>query len=190
MIFLLLLLCQISSISSHKSPFSVRAPQSPSSVCRFLHHSRHHRTHPLIQIAFDLRGGSSSSDEDSSSDIESNGDEEEDETNKSEMKHVKCVLCGQEIIASSQEDCEAHMAVCPAFARVHPEHGETNPEGVYPPKGTDNSDVEENTPEPKDIDSMSVKELRSLILQSGLSDKDCIEKADLKERAKEALELK
>jgi hypothetical protein len=68
----------------------------------------------------------------------------------------------------------------------HPEHGETNPQGVYPPK----DDVEQNAPEPKDIDSMSVKELRSLILQSGLSDKDCIEKADLQARAKEALELK
>lgn len=168
--FLLLLLCQISSTSSHKSPFSVRAPQSPSSVCRF-HHTRHH-THPLIQIASELRGGSSS--------------DEEDQTNKSAMKNVRCVLCGQEIMASSQEDCEAHMAVCPAFARVHPEHGETNPQGVYPPK----DDVEQNAPEPKDIDSMSVKELRSLILQSGLSDKDCIEKADLQARAKEALELK
>lgn len=73
------------------------------------------------------------------------------------------------------------MAVCPAFARVHPENGETNPEGVYPPK--------EEEEEKKDIESMSVKELRTLILKSGLSDKDCIEKADLKARAKEALDL-
>ena len=103
------------------------------------------------------------------------------------MKSCHCVLCGEEIIASCQEDCEAHMAVCPAFARVHPEDGKTNPNGVYPPEPQATNREETSKPQPDDIESMSVKELRKLISQAGLSDSDCIEKKDLQARAKDAI---
>ena len=75
------------------------------------------------------------------------------------------------------------MAVCPAFARVHPESGGTNPNGVYPPDQNDNqSNVTSEM-----IDAMSVKELRRFIRKAGLSDKDCIEKQDLQAKARDAL---
>ena len=108
------------------------------------------------------------------------------------MKSCRCVLCGQEIIASCQEDCEAHMAICPAFARVHPENGETNPEGVYPPSSSSSSSENniQESQQPKDIENMSIKELRRIILQAGLSDSDCIEKKELQARAREAMEQK
>ena len=99
------------------------------------------------------------------------------------MKSCRCVLCGQDIVASCQEDCEAHMAVCPAFARVHPESGGTNPNGVYPP---DQNDIQSNVTSEM-IDAMSVKELRRFIHKAGLSDKDCIEKQDLQAKARDAL---
>eukprot|EP00980_Cylindrotheca_fusiformis_P006442 scaffold1376_cov125-Cylindrotheca_fusiformis.AAC.8 len=177
---LLLLFCQVVCASSHKSPSTAAAGRTglkPRTAFerQFLFHNP--RLPSFFQIASsELRGGSSSI---------SDSDMVEEE--QSEMRRCPCVLCGQEIIATSQADCEAHMAVCPAFARVHQENGETNPQGVYPPKESAN---EENTKEPKDIDSMSVKELRKLILESGLTDTDCIEKADLRARAREALNLK
>lgn len=115
------------------------------------------------------------------------------DSNNSTMKQCRCVLCGQEILAESQEDCEAHMAVCPAFARVHPLDGSTNPNGVYPPGSEPTGDptphVEEvqNTESDVDVYSMSVKELKRIITNAGLSHADCIEKSDLQARAQEAL---
>ena len=105
------------------------------------------------------------------------------------MKSCRCVLCGQEIIANSQEDCEKHMEICPAFARVHPLNGTTNPEGVYPPSSSSSETKVQELQQPKDIENMSVKELRRIILQAGLSDSDCIEKKELQARAREAMEL-
>ena len=37
-----------------------------------------------------------------------------------------------------------------------------------------------------DVDAMSIKELKSLIKSAGLGFADCLEKADLKQRAREA----
>ena len=38
----------------------------------------------------------------------------------------------------------------------------------------------------KDVEAMSIKELKALITSAGLSTKDCVEKADLRRRAVEA----
>ena len=131
--------------------------------------------------AFSLRGGQEENDTDNNN-INSNNTAEE-------MKSCRCVLCGQEIIASCQADCEAHMAVCPAFSRVHPENGETNPQGVYPPsQSQDTTTTIQEPQESKAIEEMSIKELRRIIRQSGLSDSDCIEKQDLQNRARESMQ--
>mmetsp|Transcript_3603 Transcript_3603/g.5274 ORF Transcript_3603/g.5274 Transcript_3603/m.5274 type:complete len:119 (-) Transcript_3603:232-588(-) len=111
------------------------------------------------------------------------------------MKKCRCVLCGKMIIAETQEDCVTHMAQCEAFQRVHPEDGDVNPNGVYPPQeeGHREEHTDGNTTKKSgviaeaNVDEMSVKELRQLITKSGLSYTDCIEKNDLRTRAKEAI---
>ena len=130
-----------------------------------------------------LRGG----------DCDSGFEEEHDEEEPNIMKSIRCVLCGQEFVASCQDDCEAHMANCSAFTRVHPESGATNPDGVYPPQEQEQQQhqapafaSQSSLFEAKQIEEMSVKELRAFIQESGLSDKDCIEKQDLQERARQA----
>jgi hypothetical protein len=107
-------------------------------------------------------------------------------------KKCRCVLCGQMIIAETQDDCVAHMEECEAFQRVHPEDGgETNPNGVYPDgRGqvpATKLDGEELKVAETDLDKMSIKELRQTISYAGLSYSDCIEKSDLRARAREAL---
>ena len=162
-------------------------------------------------------------------------------------KYCQCVLCGETIVADSQEECTAHMEVCQAFQNTHPEGKPTNPNAVYTNQHHnnhttsssssssnnncsnaddilqegDNREREEdyNSTSTKDIDTtttitpttttdykdnsmcseddkssssvkvvdqMSIKELKRFIRQAGLSDKDCIEKVDLQNRAKEA----
>mmetsp|Transcript_3826 Transcript_3826/g.5855 ORF Transcript_3826/g.5855 Transcript_3826/m.5855 type:complete len:117 (-) Transcript_3826:237-587(-) len=111
------------------------------------------------------------------------------------MKKCRCVLCGKMIIAETQDDCVTHMAQCEAFQRVHPEDGEVNPNGVYPPQeGVHGEETTDGNTTKKsavtveaNVDEMSVKELRQLITKSGLSYTDCIEKSDLRTRAKEAI---
>ena len=46
-------------------------------------------------------------------------------------KYCQCVLCGETIVADSQEECTAHMEVCQAFQNTHPEGKPTNPNAVY-----------------------------------------------------------
>ncbi|OEU11188.1 hypothetical protein FRACYDRAFT_246300 [Fragilariopsis cylindrus CCMP1102] len=160
-------------------------------------------------------------------------------------KYCQCVLCGETIVADSQEECTAHMEVCQAFQNTHPEGKPTNPNAVYTNQHHnhttsssssssnnnnnsnayydilqegDNRETEEDsnstsssakeidtttttTTDYKDnticseddkisisvvVDQMSIKELNRFIRQAGLSDKDCIEKVDLQNRAKEA----
>ena len=163
-------------------------------------------------------------------------------------KYCQCVLCGETIVADSQEECTAHMEVCQAFQNTHPEGKPTNPNAVYTNQHHnnhttssssssnnnnnnnssssnyaydilqegDNRETEEDnnststkeidtttttTTDYKDnsicseddkisisvvVDQMSIKELKRFIRQAGLSDKDCNEKVDLQNRAKEA----
>mmetsp|Transcript_1297 Transcript_1297/g.1786 ORF Transcript_1297/g.1786 Transcript_1297/m.1786 type:complete len:178 (+) Transcript_1297:76-609(+) len=127
------------------------------------------------------------------------------------MKKCRCVLCGQMIIAETQEDCVKHMEQCTAFQRVHPEDGDLNPNGVYPPQeqGSSNDAASSSTMTPpqeqavqndndatkdkytteSNVEELSIKEMRQLITKCGLSYADCIEKIDLRTRAKEALRL-
>ena len=154
------------------------------------------------------------------------------------MKQCRCVLCGEMILAETQEDCVAHMQVCEAFCRVHPPSSEgggggvkTNPNGIYPPQeeevaappaataaaaaavpapGDENDKSssarararaqeeeeeiwnDKNTAvlEEVDDDQMSVREMKELISNSGLTYSDCLEKKDLRNRAREALFIK
>ena len=157
-------------------------------------------------------------------------------------KYCQCVLCGETIVADSQEECTVHMEVCQAFQNTHPEGKPTNPNAVYTNQHHnnhttsisssssnnnslqegDNREMEEdnNSTSTKEIDTtttattttttttdcidnsicseddkisisvvvdqMSIKELKRFIRQAGLSDKDCIEKVDLQNRANEA----
>ena len=57
----------------------------------------------------------------------------DDDENENIMtkKYCQCVLCGETIIADSQEECTAHMEVCQAFQNTHPEGKPTNPNAVY-----------------------------------------------------------
>mmetsp|Transcript_32349 Transcript_32349/g.78650 ORF Transcript_32349/g.78650 Transcript_32349/m.78650 type:complete len:190 (-) Transcript_32349:60-629(-) len=136
---------------------------------------------PIIQ---NIRGGYS---DDSPSADTNNAESPATTDDKSTMKQCRCVLCGQEILAESQADCEAHMAVCPAFGRVHPHGGSTNPNGVYPPGSEPNKEEMPSVEEIQDVNSMSVKELKRIITNAGFSHADCIEKSDLQARAEEAL---
>lgn len=126
--------------------------------------------------------------------------------NNNQAKACRCVLCGNDFFAASQEDCVAHMEECQAFARVHPESGGTNPDGVYPGgKNPASATASTTTPIPnnnnadpattvdvselqKAIEEMSIKELRQVIVRGGLEYKDCIEKQELQQRAREARE--
>ena len=67
------------------------------------------------------------------SSAENNNDQ--DNMDGTTLKSCRCVLCGEEFVASSPEECMAHMEACQAFGRVHPTSGETNPDGVYPLAG-------------------------------------------------------
>jgi hypothetical protein len=154
--------------SKQKLPRTNKAIGVPASTA-FINLKQH-----SLYRAIQLRGGA-----DNSNALNDTGE-------SSEMKTCRCVLCGEEIVASCQEDCVAHMAVCPAFTRVHPENGKTNPNGVYSPPA---NNLEASKTQIKDIQSMSVKELKKLISQAGLSDSDCIEKKDLQARARDALAL-
>lgn len=93
-------------------------------------------------------------------------------------------------VAESQEDCVAHMETCAKFQQVHPKDGETNLNGVYDNIGETVDQL--GTKQPKreliDVDSMSVKELRQVISQAGLTMADCIEKSELQARARKAMQ--
>lgn len=132
-----------------------------------------------------------------------------------EAKACRCVLCGEMIVAESEADCVAHMDKCKAFNSVHPESGGTNFDGIYTGRST-SSPASARTKSPStqlpeavgeqlnaddgsagttaisksdftNIDEMSIKELKRLISSAGLSFADCIEKGDLRTRAREAL---
>ena len=83
------------------------------------------------------------------------------------------------------------MEACQAFARVHPTDGEINPDGVYPPTSATAPPMSASSifqqPE-KPIEEMSIKELRQMIVEAGLECKDCLEKQDLQQRARQARE--
>ncbi|KAL3937055.1 MAG: hypothetical protein SGBAC_007751 [Bacillariaceae sp.] len=179
----LLLVCLLCSATSLKEPsraFTVRKELFESRIRDSVI-----RQPTILPIVHDIRGGYS--------DDDAINDKESPTTDKSKMKQCRCVLCGQEILAENQADCEAHMAVCPAFARVHAQDGSTNPDGVYPPGSEPSKDTMPNVEEVQDtkidqgIYSMSVKELKRIITNAGLSHADCIEKSDLQARAEEAL---
>jgi len=120
-------------------------------------------------------------------------------------RHCRCPLCGQIIVAKTQEECVEHMSSCTAFPGVHPGKGQpTNfdyfkkkegesgtPSPTPSPVGTaagvstnNNPPVSSKTPE--EISDMNVRALKSYISGAGLSHSDCVEKSDLQERAKEA----
>ncbi|CAJ1941986.1 unnamed protein product [Cylindrotheca closterium] len=188
---ILLLVSLASSVSSLRQlskPFAIR--KQPFELSHLEDSVFRQRPRSLVVpiIVQDIRGGYS--DDDDSADINNS---ESSTAEKSTMKQCRCVLCGQDFLAESQADCEAHMAVCTAFARVHPTDGSTNPNGVYPP-GSEPSKEEiptveefEETESAKDIYSMSVKELKKIVTDAGLSHSDCIEKSDLQARAEKAL---
>ena len=150
-------------------------------------------------------------DEDVDNDHDDYDDEEEKKKEQQDVikKSCQCVLCGQTFIASTQEDCVAHMEVCQAFDRVHPTDGSpVNPNGVYdppppppsaaaaaaaaataaspppppPPPTRTTTPVVLTTP----IEEMSIKELQQTIINAGFDYKDCIEKQDLQQRARQA----
>lgn len=85
------------------------------------------------------------------------------------------------------------MLSCDAFQRVHPEGGTTNPDGVYPngvnPQKEGGGEKEEEVVvvEEKDVESMTTRELKRVVTDAGLGFGDCIEKEDLRVRAREAL---
>ena len=184
----LLLVCLSSSVTSLKQlskAFSIR--RQPFESFRIEDSGIQQPALIVAIIIQNIRGGYS---DDDSIDINNS---ESSTAEKSTMKQCRCVLCGQNFVAESQADCEAHMTVCTAFARVHPQDGGTNPNGVYPPGSEPSKEevptVEEiqDTESDKDIYSMSVKELKRIITNAGLSHADCIEKSDLQARAEEAL---
>ena len=47
------------------------------------------------------------------------------------IKYCPCVLCGATIVATTEEDCIAHLQVCSTFPQVHPEGQATNPQAIY-----------------------------------------------------------
>lgn len=103
------------------------------------------------------------------------------------MKQCRCVLCGEMIEAETQEDCIAHMQACAAFRRVHPEGGPTNPNGVYPEGEARRARATEPAVE---VEHMSVKQLKRTISEAGLTHADCLEKSELRTRARQALARK
>lgn len=46
-------------------------------------------------------------------------------------KYCPCVLCGATIVATTEDDCLAHMQVCSTFHQVHPEGRATNAQAIY-----------------------------------------------------------
>eukprot|EP00555_Chaetoceros_dichaeta_P007054 CAMPEP_0198260110 /NCGR_PEP_ID=MMETSP1447-20131203/9156_1 /TAXON_ID=420782 /ORGANISM="Chaetoceros dichaeta, Strain CCMP1751" /LENGTH=159 /DNA_ID=CAMNT_0043947685 /DNA_START=22 /DNA_END=501 /DNA_ORIENTATION=- len=116
--------------------------------------------------------------------------QQKQQENQKPTKKCHCVLCGKMIVAETEDDCIAHMATCDAFQRVHPSTGPTNPNGVYPDgRGPTTSPTSPpDTPDDdKDVDQMTIRELKKVIASAGLSFVDCIEKEDLRIRAREAI---
>jgi len=142
---------------------------------------------------------------------ENNEQQQQQQENQKPKKKCHCVLCGKMIVAETEDDCIAHMATCDAFQRVHPSTGPTNPNGVYvdgrgptasQPDTSSSSTSSRNSTmasvhtdnttttipdNKKDVDQMSIRELKKLIALAGLSSVDCIEKEDLRIRAREAI---
>ena len=126
-------------------------------------------------------------------------------------KYCPCVLCGETIVATTEEDCIAHMQVCSTFGNVHPEGKATNPNAIYTKTKTNepaaptitiaagvaasptNNEDETRTAATAasrggivEVEHMSVTQLRRYIQQAGLSSDDCLEKSELQQRAHEA----
>jgi hypothetical protein len=105
----------------------------------------------------------------------------------------RCPLCGISIVASSQDECVDHMRECSAFKNVHPDTGPTNFDYFNQnKKDAVPSPVAAEEPVPTvatdaAITAMNIKELKRFIEVSGLRHEDCVEKADLVARAREAL---
>mmetsp|Transcript_98494 Transcript_98494/g.281596 ORF Transcript_98494/g.281596 Transcript_98494/m.281596 type:complete len:146 (+) Transcript_98494:3-440(+) len=119
---------------------------------------------------------------------------------------TRCFLCGQQIMATCEEDCVRHMSQCQGFASVHPTQGETNFDyfnskpgfrdatraatanpAAEASGGNGGGGGEEAAVTADEIQTMGVKALKAFITSRGLSHADCIEKADLRRRAEEAL---
>eukprot|EP00614_Pseudopedinella_elastica_P025483 CAMPEP_0172636980 /NCGR_PEP_ID=MMETSP1068-20121228/206614_1 /TAXON_ID=35684 /ORGANISM="Pseudopedinella elastica, Strain CCMP716" /LENGTH=139 /DNA_ID=CAMNT_0013449525 /DNA_START=89 /DNA_END=508 /DNA_ORIENTATION=+ len=111
-------------------------------------------------------------------------------------RHCRCPLCGEVIVAKSQEECVEHMSSCAAFNGVHPGDGQPTNFDYFKQgnatAGSANScqGAAENSQRnmtAEEIAQLNIRELKRLIESKGLSHNDCLEKADLLERAREAL---
>ena len=81
---------------------------------------------------------------------------------------------------STPEGLAAYLAARP---KAPPQPSTTAPGHVPEPQATGGG-----VPDDDAIDGMGIKAMRSLVVSAGLSHRDCIEKPDLRKRAKEASE--
>ena len=62
-------------------------------------------------------------------------------------KYCPCVLCGATIVATTEDECLAHLQVCSTFHRVHPKGQATNPQAMYTTTKTPTNDQGERETE-------------------------------------------
>uniref|UniRef100_A0A7S2S6W5 Uncharacterized protein n=1 Tax=Rhizochromulina marina TaxID=1034831 RepID=A0A7S2S6W5_9STRA len=104
-------------------------------------------------------------------------------------RQCRCPLCGEMIIAASEEECVAHIQSCSGFRKYHPNHA-AQPDFS---SATQPAEAEDLWPtlysiarDGGGVEELKVKQLRRIIELSGSTHGDCVEKVDLQQRCVEA----